>query len=1099
MAPPLPVGEDRWVDYVAEHSRQANDLEKRVHVVELFKLAVDAEPSSVKIWRAYCDYFWSLYVESQSGEAGGPEEEQHMCREIFSLNAALSLWQQGYEAIQYRISDSHELWDRWISLERGLLDRTRTAEGVRRITHLYSDRLQIPHVTHDDTAQAFSTFLSTYNQSAYEETMKSITAKSQEAKQLVSERDGYEIKLREATRDANEEKFRADLKEYLEWEASQSRRSNKSMETTGELCRGLYARALTGTFAYDEYVWTEYIRFLSISGTFAQSPHATLDVIRRAVDHCPWSGALWSRYILSAEEARLPFHDIEQIKHKATSHPDLYKNGMTALLDMYAGWCGFLKRTAMDLNASDEAVDIADMGLQAALEFVDQAKTRDREKYRGDPAFRLERIYIQYLTEKKRALDDARTQWHKLAEKSLYADSYDFWLNYYLWEMMVFASNGKDRSPTPSTASAGLRVPSVATAVLGRAVKRKTLDWPERVMEVYLQHCNDYELPSIVRNATDSVTELRREVAKRRELEAAQAAELYAAQVQQQQAAQGVEDQGEESPSSSKRKRGEGTADEEDHQGVVSNKRQRNHGHEVDPASTQQNLKRDRENTSVLVTNIPASVTQTKIRQYFKDYGHINSLQTVPDKDKDLQVVVIEFRSPEDAQSALLRDGKYLGEAQIGVEPGTDLTVYVTNYPPTAGPDYLRNLFKDCGDIISVRMPSLKGNVRRRFSYVTFRTREGSAKATEKHGKLLDGEYKLTAMYSDPSRAKKREGAVEEGRELHITNLDPSATEEDIREVVSKIGAVRRVNMPRNKAGKAYGTAYVELETKELALQAVTDLNNTKFRNAIMAVALSTPLNFKRTAAVSGDRTSASPAPSRDHEGDETMGDTNGDSKGPTRDEIAARSIALLDIPDTVNDARIKEIVGKIPGFTSLVLQPSHGGASIEFEDAAAAGRAAMQLDGYVLDERKLRTGSINELRHAKGEMRTDKIVYGTGAKKEAAKGQAGGGSSNSNKPSFAPSTVRRPVLGKGGAKRGLGFVASKGATTAPKANGAASSTSEGDAAPPKPMRSNAEFKAMFLGGGAAAAASTNGKGDDGEENKKKKTEEEEGHKESEH
>ncbi|CRK23671.1 hypothetical protein BN1708_018047, partial [Verticillium longisporum] len=114
MAPPLPVGEDRWVDYVAEHSRQANDLEKHVHVIELFKLAVDAEPSSLKIWRAYCDHFWSLYVDCQSGETGWSEEEQHMSRDIFSLNAALSLWQQGYEAIQYRISDSHELWDRWI-------------------------------------------------------------------------------------------------------------------------------------------------------------------------------------------------------------------------------------------------------------------------------------------------------------------------------------------------------------------------------------------------------------------------------------------------------------------------------------------------------------------------------------------------------------------------------------------------------------------------------------------------------------------------------------------------------------------------------------------------------------------------------------------------------------------------------------------------------------------------------------------------------------------------------------------------------------------------------------------------------------------------
>ncbi|KAG7151640.1 putative RNA-binding protein like [Verticillium longisporum] len=243
-----------------------------------------------------------------------------------------------------------------------------------------------------------------------------------------------------------------------------------------------------------------------------------------------------------------------------------------------------------------------------------------------------------------------------------------------------------------------------------------------------------------------------------------------------------------------------------------------------------------------------------------------------------------------------------------------------------------------------------------------------------------------------------------------------------------------------------------------------------------MTVALSTPVIYKRAAAVSGERNSASPAPSRDHGGDEAMEDANGDSsKSQAREEVAVRSIALLDIPDTVNDARVKEIVGKIAGFTGLVLQPSHGGASIEFEDAASAGRAALQLDGYLLDGRKLRTGSVDELRHAKGEMRTDKIVYGGGgAKKDGVKASAG-----SSKPSFAPSTVRRPVLGKGGAKRGLGFVASKGAAPA-KANGAAVSappTEKGDA-PPKPMKSNAEFKAMFLGGGSTSST-TNGKEDE--------------------
>ncbi|KAF4819032.1 putative RNA-binding protein [Colletotrichum tropicale] len=1067
----LPVGEDKWVDYVAENRRHANDLEKRVHVIELFKLAIEAEPNSVRVWRAYCEYFWSLYVDSQTPESGWTDEERLMGRELFSLNAALSLWQQGYESIQYRINDSHELWNQWISLERAMLAGTRTAEGIRRITFLYTDRLQVPHVTRDDTAQAFSEFLSTYNKAAWEETMQAVTAKSQEAKKLTEDRDMFELKLRQARQEGKEDVYRALMKEYLEWECNQSKRSNKHAEATGDLCRGLYARALTGVFAFDDTIWNEYVRFLSTSGTYAQSPQGMVDVLRRAVDHCPWSGTIWSRYILTAEDARLPFNEIEQIKHKATSNPELYKNGMAALLDMYAAWCGFLKRKAMDLNATDEDVDVADMGLRAALEFVDQAKNRYGDSYRGDPNFRLERIYIQYLTEKKRNLDEARGLWHKLAEKQLYADSYDFWLNYYLWEMMVFASSGKDRSPTPSTAAIGLRVPSVATAVLGRAIKRKTLDWPERVIDVYVQHCNDYELPSTVRNAIDTVYETRKEVAKRREREAAQAAEYYAAaQAQEQQAAHAAQSADDDSSSSSKRKRD----DESETVDATANKRPKNDAAEAEASALkqQQSLKRDRENTSVLVSRLPSETTKTKIRQYFKEYGHIVEV-TDPaiDPQDNTQTVMVEFRTPEEAQSALLRDGKYFGTAQISVEPGTDLTLYVTNYPPTADKTYLSKLFQDCGEILSIRMPSLKGNVRRRFCYVTFHDRAASAKATEMNGTLLDGRFKLVAMYSDPSRAKKREGAVEEGRELHITGLDPAAIEEDIEKVFSKYGTVKRTNIPRNKGGKAHGVAYVEMETKAQAEAAASELDKAKLRNSIMSVQISTPSNFKRTAIASKE--DASPAPSRDNEGDETMTDSNGDSRqvGPNRAEIASRTIALLDIPDTVNDARIKEIVEqKVGGFKSLVLQPSHGGAKIEFEDAASAGRAALQLDGYILDGRRLRTGTVEELKQSKGEIRTDKIVYGTGGKKQSDKPST---SKTTGATLIPPSTtVRRPVLGKGGAKRGLGFLPKAVAVGGAGGNGKPQQQSDtkvngasvGGGETRKPMKSNADFKAMILG-----------------------------------
>src|SRR4051812_10573661 len=164
-----PVGEDNWVDFVDHQLRGATDLESRVKVIETFRRAVQAEPGSLKVWMAYCEYFWSLYTDCQPGsDAGWPLEELQLGRETFTLDVALNLWQQGYEAVQYRLSDSHELWNRWVSLELELLARTATEAGIRRITHLFKNRLTVPHASWDATAQMFSSFLSEHNKASYE-------------------------------------------------------------------------------------------------------------------------------------------------------------------------------------------------------------------------------------------------------------------------------------------------------------------------------------------------------------------------------------------------------------------------------------------------------------------------------------------------------------------------------------------------------------------------------------------------------------------------------------------------------------------------------------------------------------------------------------------------------------------------------------------------------------------------------------------------------------------------------------------------------------------------------------------------------------------
>lgn len=1084
-----PVGEDAWLSFVEEERRiKGRDLNSRVEILERYKQAVSAELGSIKLWIAYCEYFWSLYLDCFAHHTNGQglsPEETAFGREVFSLDAALSLWQQAYEATRYRLSDSHELWNRWIALEMDLLARSRTNEGVVRITHLFRNRLVTPHKTWDDTSQMFSTFLSEYNRAAYESTMQEITTQARDARKLWDDREAYELKLGRAQAEDRKDDAKTAMLEYLDWEMRQNRKDASRQGMLIEICLGLYSRALTGLFCREDSVWTDYVVWLSSLHTVASTgqshtPDLTrllpnlLDTLQRAVSHCPWTGSLWARYILSAEEAGLSYDRIESIKHAATASGQLDKDGMASVIDMYAGWCGFLKRRAMTATATDEDSDVAEIGLTAALEDVQfWGKRMYGNEYKGDPNFRLERILIQYLTEKKATVDNARGYWNELAKKPIYADSYNFWLSYYMWEMSIFSTHkGRNgRSPTPASMTPKhLRMPSLATNVLARAVKRQTLDWPEKVFEIYLQHCNDYEPPETVRRASDTVHKGVKAVSQRRQEEQAAAYSAQIAQYKEQaqaqtpaQVAPGASEATQDTDEHSRKR----TRDDDSVDTIESSSKRVKQESEAE----KQYLKRDRENTSIYVSNLPADVTQTKVRQYFRDYGHIKNLTHKIETDKKSAVCLIEFDTPDQAQSALLRDGKYFGQEQVSVKAATGTTLYVTNYPPHADEKYIRDLFKDCGEIFAIRWPSLKYNTHRRFCYVSFRTADASAKATKLDGKMLEGRYRLEAKYSNPAAKKQRDGAIEEGREVHVTGVPQEASEDDIKALFANYGAVERVRVLTNKAGKSRGSAFIVFEDKEHAEKAIQELDKTKFNNQILTVEKSTPTNFKPYSRVGP---SPSPAPGsssgtkQDGEGDEVMTDRTRQLDESSRAE-SGRTFAIMGVPDTVNDARLRALVEKHGHLTKLTLRPDHGGAILEFVDPSQAGKAQLSLDGAEIEGRILRMGSVATLFKEQGEVKIDRIDVKPSANVPAAK-------SNASKPAMivpASTIVRRPALGGGrGGKRGLGFTKAINSATKkededkPAAEKPAPTTNGDDPSAKIPMKSNADFRALLLNNG---------------------------------
>ena len=1040
-----PVGEDAWLALVDEASRSASDLEQRVEVVELYKKAISAEPWSNKIWLAYCEWVWSLHTDCQTADAGWPEEEQQLGQELFSLGTALDVWQQGAAAIQYRLNDSHELWNRWISIELEELSQSPTRTGVDRVRNMFLERLQIPHASWNDTSQLFSTFITKYDEASWEATMVQTTQLAKHAKELYGQREEYELKLQQALDSGDKKAQECVMREYLEWESLQPIKKTKKGTPSSPpiLVVALYERALSSTaLGLDPSIWEDYIVFLSTS--YAVNPQANLgsvlSVSQRSAAHCPWCGALWARYILNAETEKLDFSAIEQIKHAATSAGVLDRDGMTGVIEVYIAWCGYLRRRTLAKGAEDEAFDMADVGFPAALESVQDWGERlyGKKNYPGDSLFRIERIYIQYLTQKGQ-VEEARGWWKRLAKT--HSTGYEFWEQYYLWEMTVRAPN----SP-----------PSLATAVLIQAVRTRQLDWPEKMIGIYIRHCHNYEDAETLMTARDTVHRQSKGVAKRREKEAAEQAALYA---QQQPEASTADSALGESPNGTSKRKRESTSEEVD---GSSNKKLKGESEAPDDeALREQHLKRDRENTTVIVTNLPAAVTQTKLRQYFKEYGHINSITMKTEPDGLSTTALIEFRSNEDVQSAFLRDGKYFGDKQIHVEAGTGLTLYVTNYNPQADESYMHKLFKDCGEIFSIRWPSLKYNTQRRFCYITFRTLEAAASATKLDGKTLENFYKLVAKYSDPSGKKPRSGATAEGRELHITSIDSSLSEEDIKSVFQKYGTVEAVRILRTVSGESKGAGFVVFEKKDDANAALA-LDKTKLKSSVLNVELTSVKNFKPTATSRGTKgTSASPGPDGESimslsPAPEAHSHTNAHAlAGPSRDEVASRTITLLDVPDTVNDSRIRALAEPYGNIVKVVLRPDHSGAIIEYTEASAAGTAALRLEGHEINPgRKLRTGGLKDLFSQKDEIKSDRIQIGQGNKKATA--------ANFIQPS-AP--IRRPGGGRGGrgglgVKRGLGYSGTKLV-----ASNTADAKSEPSGTENKPLKSNDDFRKLMNAG----------------------------------
>jgi RNA recognition motif-containing protein len=874
--------------------------------------------------------------------------------------------------------------------------------------------------------------------------MSKTAAQGSKAKNLYTAREEYELRLSKVQESGDRTLEWTVYSEYIDWELTRKRRRDFNFE----LANAIYQRAVLH-FPTDVSLWEDYVMFLIGESMHGHASTTTIATLDRGTRHCPWSGNLWSQYILSSEREGQSFSKISNIKHKATSTGLLDAGGMEEVLKVHVTWCSYLRRRAFLSEATDEDLDVAEVGIRSAIESVQElGEKKYGRSYQGDPLFRLERIYIRYLSESG-SWDSARETFKGLVPRR--GNSYEFWLTYYGWELISWSKFVQGEA----TVDAARRTPnpSYATAVLKQAIKRQDLDWPEKIVQTYIAHCEDYEDSDELQLAVIETRKAMRAVNARRETEAREAAAVQQQQQQQQQ----WEAAAAEASTSEKRKR------EDDANGEPTSKKARAEEtaiKEEEPVGPS----RDREHATVVVKNLPLETSEHQVRQFFRhvspvlpslieplltrvQIGTINGVKMISGEDKKSEIAIIEFDTQEEALSAQTRDQKDFHGNTIEVKLDTDTTLFVTNFPPTADEEYIRNLFGKYGEVLEVRFPSLKYQTSRRFCYVQFATSSAAHQATELDGTSTENGHKLIAKISDPSKKQNRSGPMQEGREIFCKNVDFKLGEKDVREAFTKFGTIEKFHMPVNVDGSRRGFCFLTFSTKEEA-EAALAMNEEMLGSRRLQVNLSGQTGAKRMTStiISRVRTSASPS-----------AEVNGDGSNvvETSGERGNRTLGLMNIPDTVNDARIRALVEPFGQLIKIVLRPDHQGAIVEFADVNDAGKASLALEGKeIVPGRPLHVGSVAELKMLHAERKTDRI---TSIKQEKPK------------PSLQPAgPIKRPQQpgAHGGRRGGLGLKRATAHGPSDKATpdndkmDTTADSKDGDGG--KSKKSNDDFRAML-------------------------------------
>ncbi|EJD34711.1 hypothetical protein AURDEDRAFT_109252 [Auricularia subglabra TFB-10046 SS5] len=990
---------DVWLPLLEFKEKELGDtLEGVKEVHELYQRA-EQDYLSTSVLLKHMSFIidrQDLFALGAGGDDDDDTDEAAVTRDALAAIVDRGAW---------HLTEGHEVWNKyceWEMQQLETLDASEREAQLDRIDKMFLARLQTPHSAFEETSQAYSSFNSTHRPAEdYEKIMVAVTKTRSSAVKAWNTRETSEIALRNASNSLeaygtylSEEKHR--LQQASKPEPARKGRkppppkNAQDAQIALSLLRTLHERAITaaaqrvwagedGAAAKLRAFWLSYAGFLRTAKT--PEPRKELATLYRATRSVPASGDAWAAYLRALErhaDVEGPKESVEEAFGRALGM-GVVQDSVEDIVPLVQARADFERRSAS--SAQDEEngeeggpVERLVQTLEGGIELVRNAGPA------GDPRLRLEKhlgaIY-EDMDETERALE----MWEATAKF--------FKTSYLAWDAYLRLLTKSD--------------PPKARTVF-RDVSAKNLDWPEMLWEAWLGFEHIHGSVEDVDDCVARVTVLNEKLTAKRAKEAEAYQTAYAQQaaaaapVAEAQDAMQVDEPPQDGGAVSKKRKAEDDDTSTRDEGEA-NKRVK-----IDDSV----LKRDRENSTVLVADLSADASEAALKKFFKDCGAIREIKLT--QLASGPVASVEFMSRESVPAALTRDKKRIDGQEVAVHVGWKSTLYVTNFPERTDDTAMRDLFGQFGVLLDVRWPSKKFKSTRRFCYVQFTSPAAAEASLSLHGRELEPGMKLSVLMSDPTRKKERTDADANERELYIAGLSRFTKREELQALFQQFGTIKDIRISLDDNGHCKGFAFVEFAEPRSAHSGLS-ANNFELKSRRIAVTL------------------ADPRVKAKHKHDATgLG---------RKSNLRSRSVRVRGLPSGTQEGLLQQAFEKeFEGVKRVELFVSTNEAVVEFDSQAAVGKVMLKTTTtpFVFQGQELAL--------------VEESVAPAAPQKANAVPSAANASSSAT--SFIPRGVAsRPRAGIGSRKRGGAAAVSAGAgivskaSTNPTASLGAAATSE--------------------------------------------------------